>query len=296
VEPQAGTLRQGGTPIANGLGMRTHPPNLALRVVALVAVMANVVVNYAYPSEGLGVTHIRAISERYSNLFSPAPSAFAIWGVIHLAFLVYAVLTLMPSQSRVAVHDRIAPPLIAANVLMSAWVVAFSENRPTLALAMLGGTLIAAILMYRRITAALTVGPQRRSWLFPFSLFLAWISVAVVANVSTAMVAHGASPKSLPLAFLMLAFVVALGLVMAVRFRDVVFPAVIAWGTIALAIRGVSSSPAFAAAAATGAFLNIFATLALLALRLEQVLGLGVPIAEQPRRSEPIFEGLEARA
>lgn len=262
--------------------MRSHPPNILLRVLALSSVLANVAFNYGYMQLGIG-TDIRAISERYENLFTPAPYAFLIWAVIHAALILYAVIALLPSSSHIALHDRIAPPFIAANVLMSAWVVAFARDLPTVALGITVGILFAAILMYRRVTAALTVGPQRRSWLAPFSLFLAWISVATIASVTMVLVANGAYPKDVPFAILMVGAAVGLGLVMAVRFRDVVFPAVIGWASLALALRGHVISPIFGAAAIAGSFVSFVASAVLVLLRVEQTFGLGVPIHAAPR-------------
>ncbi len=267
--------------------MRSSPPKVLRRVLALLAVLANAVFSYGYTRLGGGAEKVAVISERYDNLFSPASYAFAIWGVIHLALITYAVITLMPSQSHIALHDRIATPLIAASALMMGWVAAFTNDRPIVSLVIVVAVLICAIAMYRRVTAALTVGPQRRSWLFPFSLLLAWISVATIANATIALVALGAYPKSVPLATLMLAAAVVLGLLMAARFRDVVFPLVIAWASLALALRGASSSTVFATAALIGALVSLAASIVLVLLRMEQTFGFGVPIRRQPSLAEP---------
>jgi hypothetical protein len=258
--------------------MRTHPPNLLLRVPALVVALLCTSFDYANMSDGLGASALRATAGRYDNLFTPAQYSFAIWGLIHLAFIGYASLALLPSQSRIALHDRVAPPFIAANLLTSAWPFAFAWDQPTLALGIVVLMLVAGIAMYRRVIAALTVGPQHRLWLVPFSLFLAWVSVATVASATVALVAHGAFPKVVPWGLLMLAFVVGLGVLMAARFRDYVFPAVVAWGCLALAVRGSSSSELFGAAAMMGFAASVVASAAVLIVRAEQMFGLGVPI------------------
>jgi benzodiazapine receptor len=260
--------------------MRTHPPNLPLRVLALVVVVATAVFNFGYGGDG--DPSVRSISERYDNLFSPASYAFAIWGLIHLAFIAYAAIALLPGQSRIALHDRMAPPLIAANLLTSVWIVVFTHDRPVLSMAVMLLTLAAGIAMYRRVVAALRVGPQVRAWVVPFSLFLGWISVATIGNAAIALVAQGAEPKSLPWAIAMLAAAVMLGLFMALRFRDAVFPAVVGWASLALAVRGASSSHEFADAAIVGALVSFCASAAIVVLRAEQTFALGVPIREEP--------------
>ncbi len=256
--------------------MPAHKPNLALRVMTLVVVFLNVAFQGLYVQLGIGDADVRVMSERYDNLFAPASYAFAIWGLIHLAFVVYAALGLSPASHRVSLHERIAPSLIAANVLESAWIIAFTHDQPGVALAIMVATLLLAIAMYRRATFA-DDGPRHGAWLVPFSVFLAWISVATISNVTIALVAHGVEPKSVAWATTMIGAVVALGLFMAVRFGDGVFPAVVAWAALALAVRAGSSSETFSDAALAGALVCLLATAAVVVLRVGSKLGLGLP-------------------
>ncbi|MFC7666137.1 hypothetical protein ACFQT0_00820 [Hymenobacter humi] len=71
----------------------------------------------------------------------------------------------------------------------------------------------------------------------PFSLYLGWISVASVINITIGLQEMGwqtAEGLSVMLTFVLIFVVVALGLIISRAFRDMVFPLVIAWALVAI--------------------------------------------------------------
>jgi hypothetical protein len=237
------------------------------RYAAPVAAVVNIAFNYLSERLGLLGRSMSEQTDRYPTLFRPAGYAFSIWGLIYAAFIAYAVAQLRPSQRGVALHDRIAPPFVLANALTSVWIVAFRNDAIGWSVALIVATLVAAIVLFTRAHEAVRRGEVSALWGVPFSLFLGWLSVATIANVSIGLVAAGWSGAPLDgatWAVILLAVATALGGTLALRFRDAVVPLVVAWAAAAIAVeqRAVSAPVTYAALVAAATSLVLAAVAA----------------------------------
>lgn len=251
--------------------------NLGLRSLALVSVLANVAFNALYEHLGLGLEDIRTLSDRYETLFTPAPFAFVIWGAIYIALIAYAIYALLASQRDVLLHDRLAPAFIALNVLGSVWIAVFTSDHPAASVVAIIAMLGCAIWLMRRVGIAAPTLARPRLMIAPFSLQLGWLSVASIASVSQACVAHGASRHDTVWAIVMLAIALALGLLVALRFADAVFPGVICWSSIALAVAQRQDSVVFSDVAIAVAALSGLASIAVIGVLISRRVGPGLP-------------------
>ncbi|MCC3155629.1 hypothetical protein LJ737_00160 [Hymenobacter sp. 15J16-1T3B] len=207
------------------------------RWLAAAAVFGCIALNYwwnAHPANGqsMGV-----VSARYPTLLTPAGWAFSIWGLIFLSLAVYAVWQLLPAQRRNALPDAVAAPLAVASTAAGLWVVCFSYELIAVCTALMLLTLGALIVGYGRARRLVLKGaaPRLASW--PLSLFLGWISVATTVNVTLGLRELGwttAINVSVLLSVVLLAVVLLLGLALAFRFRDAVYPLVLAWGLLGI--------------------------------------------------------------
>lgn len=199
---------------------------------------------------------IAEVSRRYQNLFTPAPYAFAIWGLIYGAFLAYCVVALLPSRRTMAIYDRLAAPLMLGNVLAALWVAVFRQAWMVASVAILAAVLVCAVVMLRRASAAVEAGKARFAITIPFALFAGWICVATIADVAATLVAYGWRGGVLQpgqWTAVMLAVATGLGLSLGVGFRQFLVPAVVAWATAAIwvADRNLDRTAMLAAAIAT---------------------------------------------
>ena len=62
-----------------------------LSIINLLSVILVIAINYISQAVRINDTTIGELSQRYSNLFTPASYAFAIWGLIFLSLLAYAL-------------------------------------------------------------------------------------------------------------------------------------------------------------------------------------------------------------
>lgn len=139
------------------------------------------------------------LSDELPNLFVPAGVTFAIWGLIYALLLGHVAVVLR--EAFAGDGDATWAPadgwLFSANAAFNgAWIFAWHWRLVPLSLAiMLGilGTLIALVeRMHRAGPPAGTVGPVRRFFLrTPIRVYLGWIGIATIANVTAVLVDAG---------------------------------------------------------------------------------------------------------
>ncbi len=229
------------------------PLNHPWRIAALVAVVANVTFNCLDGRMGTHTQTVADVSAKYPSLLTPAGYAFAIWGLIYGSTLLYAVVALLPNQLNVRLHDRIAPWLVLTNALASLWISLFTAEYLGPSVLVSGAMLTAVGMMYSIASEHLSSEQLSRRWRVPFALWLGWLSIATVANVSIALVAAGWDgwPLSAPIwAALMLCAVGLAALAVDILFLDPVVPFVVSWAAAAIAVAHWQDSTLVAVVAA----------------------------------------------
>lgn len=215
--------------------MRFETDKRPWRWLALVATLANVGFNAVSERLAIGEGSIQQIVQRHSALFTPADYAFAIWGLIYLATLAQIVHQLLPSQRNVDAHDVLAKWLTALNVLAAAWIIVFRSDLITLSVLVITLALVASGALFARSTSAVAHRELGKWALVPASLWFAWLSVATIANFSLWLAAMGWSDVGHPgWTFAAIGLAAALGIVIGGRYRNWIYPAVIAWADIAI--------------------------------------------------------------
>ena len=222
----------------------------ALAIVAMIAVNTYSVLHpFAGQSQAV-------VSAKYPTLLTPAGQAFSIWGLIFLSLLLYAGWQLLPAQRRRSLPDAVAKPLTLACLATAAWVVLFAYE---LILPSLGAMLLilgCLIVAYGRARRRIFVDAAPALAGVPFSLFLGWISVASVINITIGLRELGWQPAeglTVSLTLGLIVVVVLLGLIMSRAFRDLVFPLVVAWALVWLWVARLREVPELGWAALIGA-------------------------------------------
>lgn len=228
------------------------------RWLAALSIMGNIALNYysqVYPFNG---QTMGAVSAQYPTLLTPAGYAFSIWGAIFLALTIYAVWQLLPAQRHNVLPDAVAVPLTVASLATAAWVVLFAYELISLSVLTMLVILGALIIVYGRARRQVLAG-EASAWVsVPFALYLGWISVASVINVTLGLRDMGwQTPLNVAvlLAFGLLAVVVALGLIISRAFQEMVLPLVFAWALVAIWVAQRAEYPELGWAALVGAAL-----------------------------------------
>lgn len=187
-----------------------------------------------------------AVSAKYPSLFTPAGFTFSIWSLIYVALAVFAVYQALPGQRGDAALARVGPWFkagCAANVL---WIFAWHFEWITVSLLLMLLLLASLVRVYQLLG---TGGPWPVQ--LPFSIYLGWISVATLANVSAVQTALGWNHLALEevsWTLLKLAVAGCVAAIVTLRRRDVSFGLVVAWAAFGIGA-GQAATPAVAGAA-----------------------------------------------
>ena len=230
--------------------------NRILLILTLVMTLtANFLAN-ALPLNGLTTGEI---SDAYPILFVPAGYVFSIWGVIYLglfAFTIYSVTKVGLADLRV---DAIAGWVVASNLFNFVWIFLWHYEQFPLTLIAMGGLLVSLLVIYLKLRVGLEKRNLQGKLLVdtPFSIYLGWVTVAVVANIAQVLYVLGwrGAPLSEPLwTVILLGVASLLGVLMIFLRKEVAYPAVLVWAFLGIWIKQ-GGTPLVAMTALVGAIL-----------------------------------------
>jgi len=245
-----------------------------LRQISVVlTITATIVVNALANALPINGQNTGEISDRFNVYFVPAGYVFSIWGLIYLGLIAYGIFQALPAQRE---NPRLRGTgwwVSLGGLANSAWIFLWHyEQFPLTLIAMLVllGTLIVT---YLRLGIGQNTVPAAERWAarLPFSIYLGWITVATVANITSLLDylkwdGFGIAPEIWM--GIVLAAVLAIAVLMNITRRDVAYAAVILW-----ALAGISVKHADVAAVAIPTWI----TFGLVALTLAAALFLREP-------------------
>jgi hypothetical protein len=230
------------------------------QVLVLLSVLATIIVNGLASGLPLNGKTTGEISDSFDVFFVPAGYVFSIWGLIYLGLIAYAIYQLLPAQANNSDLRSIGTIFILSSVANIAWIFLWHyEVFPLTVVAMLA-LLTCLIVIYLRLDIGRTHVSSGMRWFvhLPFSIYLGWITVATIANVTTLLAywnwsGWGISPEAWMVIMLVIATAVG-GLVSFTR-GDIAYAAVLVWAFIGIAVKHsdnqVVSTAAWAATVAT---------------------------------------------
>jgi hypothetical protein len=197
------------------------------------------------------------ISDRFQVYFVPAGYVFSIWGLIYLGLIAFAVFQALPAQRENPRLRAIFPWFVLASLANITWLFFWHYEQFVFTLPAMLTLLISLIVIYLRLGIGRSTVSTAERWMThaPFSLYLGWISVATIANVTDVLYYLGWNGGGLApevWAVIMLGVVVALAALMAWARRDVIYLLVFVWALAGIAVKQ-SATPLVAGAAAASA-------------------------------------------
>ena len=215
--------------------------------------------------------NVGEISNSFSNYFTPAGITFAVWGYLYLALIAYGVYQMLPGQRERTIHRRVGWWVAVGCAASTLWPVIFSMvglfGTPSfqiaplcislLLIAVLTVSLIMAARQLRTLDESLTNADR---WLvaLPLLSYLAWASVATIANVTTVLIGLGWDAGTSGALWSTAMIVVATLIVLSVLFEGrsrlgiVGFAAVIVWALVGIYL-GNNAKSALVGTTALGA-------------------------------------------
>ena len=180
------------------------------------------------------------VSAFYPNAFVPAGFTFSIWGIIYLLLFSYAIgftyYTLKQEQfpKVFAFIERINNYFLLTCVFNMSWILAWHYLQIELSVVIMLLFLITLIQLFLKsnlMANALTT-TQKFILQTPFIVYLGWISVATIANITALLVSYKWIPLSIAPVYwsaAMILIAILLAVLMLKKFKAVPFALVVAW-------------------------------------------------------------------
>jgi hypothetical protein len=209
------------------------------------------------------------ISDRFQVYFVPAGYVFAIWGIIYIGWIAFSIYQFRADQKESPRLRKLGYVFAISGIFNAAWLFCWHYNLfglSVLVMLTLLGLLIAG---YLKLNVGRTPVSAAEKWSVdvPFSVYLGWISVATVANVTDYLyfinwTGFGLAPQAWAVVMLVVACL--LGLLMTVTRRDSGYVFVLVWS-----FAGIAQKQADTALVANSAWV---ATLFMLGLAIYSII------------------------
>jgi len=201
-----------------------------LNVILLFAFLITLFVNYL--SNALPINGFTAgqLSDLYPNQFTPSGKTFAIWGLIY-TMCVLAIIQLFREVEQFSSKVRIL--FITSCVLNVSWLLAWHYQIVALSVVIMIAFLTSLILLYIEVR-----NQEKVDWSLEStsSIYLGWISVALIANSTTFLLGFdffanlGESTESL-IASIMIIIALGLSGFFVYQYRDWMYAGVVCWAS-----------------------------------------------------------------
>lgn len=225
-------------------------PRQIANVVAVAGVIAMNALANVIP---LGGNTTGELSDAYPSLVTPAGYVFSIWGFIYALLVVFAAYQVRPSQRDNPRLQRLGWWFVANAVLNVAWLFAWHYEFVLVSLGVMVALLASLVVIYGRLRIPdEPVGrAEQLAVRLPFSVYLGWIVIATVANVTVALIDAGVEAGDLTEAVAIAVLAVAAGIgVWALRaLGDLAIGAVVVWALVGVAVARWLGEPVVAGAA-----------------------------------------------
>lgn len=205
------------------------------QIAVVVAVIVTITINALadiLPINGLGTGQI---SDKFKVYFVPSGYVFSIWGLIYLGLIAFAIYQALPSQRENPRLAGITGLFILSSIANCAWIFLWHYEMFVFTLVAMFTLLISLILIYLRLgigKASKVSSGETWTVRVPFSIYLGWITVATIANVSDVLYFvnwNGWGIGPLVWTVIMLVVAVVIAALMAFTRRDVAYLLVLVW-------------------------------------------------------------------
>lgn len=217
------------------------------QILIVIAVLAVIVVNSLANIVPFNGQTTGEVSDNLSNYFVPAGYVFSIWGLIYLGLVAYAIFQVRPVETNNPRLKAISGWFLLSSAANIVWLLLWHYNQFILTVPLmlvLLASLIKIYLTLRKGNPQISTGERWAVWI-PFSIYLGWITVATIANISATLVSLnwnglGIAPTTWFLVVLVAAILITT--LMAYFRRDIAYLLVPVWAFVGIAQRPTDSS------------------------------------------------------
>ncbi len=234
---------------------RATSSQMTRRLIVLAAAIFAIVIGQAQVLLGWGQSPAEFAADSDATL-RVAGYAFAIWGIIYLWLLVYAVRQALPRTGESLLIHRFGWPSVAALLAIGWWILAAAFDQEVATIILIFGALAVLLIPLLANAGAIRALPRgsgdRWMTVWPLALLAGWLTVAAPVNLITVATGNDWLPQALsPTAWAILAIAVVAAVALGVtqRLRTLAYGLPIAWGLLGVFMAEQVRNPSLAYAA-----------------------------------------------
>jgi hypothetical protein len=230
-----------------------------IQILNLIGFIATVVVNFLAVLLPIGGNTTQQLSDDLPNLFVPAGITFSIWSVIYIflgLFSLYQIRDIFKTDKiEMKYLDEIGYFFIIASIANVTWIFLWHYKLVPLSLIFMIVLLLSLILLYLRLNIGKSEVSRIEKWAIhtPFSIYLGWITVATIANVTAVIVDIGKNSLGWPdqaffgllpviLTIFVIIVAVLITFLMLMLRKDYAYSFVIVWALLGIVIKQMASN------------------------------------------------------
>ena len=212
---------------------------------ALIAYIFMITINILANALPLNGINTGEVSEKYSNLFTPAGLTFSIWGLIYLllgAYIFMQFFDLKYNTMDNEIYDKLSLYFGASSILNGLWILSWHYLYFGISLIIMIGLLLSLIKINLIIKKYTKVSGLTKT---AFRVYFGWITIATIANINVFLVYLGLNPFNIT-GILWTIFVLLLGLSIGTftsyRLKSIPYYLVILWAYTGILIKHISAN------------------------------------------------------
>jgi len=214
-----------------------------LKWINIVAFTLTVLINgLAGSTTILGGKSTAEISDANPTLITPAGYVFSIWGIIYILLGIFVIYQALPSQAGREYHAKIGWLFVLSSLFNIIWLFLWQFEYLSLSVVVMFLFLATLIAIYLRLNIGKSKVALREKLAVhvPFGVYLGWITIASIANVSVTLVSvnwdrFGISQETWAIPILIIALLITV--LVAITRKDVAYGLVIIWALLGIAVK-----------------------------------------------------------
>ena len=219
---------------------------LTLSILNLIGFLGTIVVNGLANALPLNNKTTGELSDQYPNLFVPAGLTFSIWGVIYILlaiFVIYGlVISIKNNTQKTAFIENIGILFFISSLANIGWIFAWHYEILPLSLVLMLVILGSLITIYLRLRIGKSDSTLSERYMvhLPFSVYLGWITIATIANVTAVLVDINWNTFGLGEQFWAVAvIIVGIAIALSVLFtrKDIFYCLVVDWALLGILLK-----------------------------------------------------------
>jgi len=212
------------------------------QITNLVSVIISLTVNILASALPLNGQNTGEISDRFQVYFVPSGYVFAIWGIIYIGWIAFVIYQFRASQKESPRLRRLGYLFALSGIANAAWLFCWHYNNFGLSVLVMLTLLSLLIASYLRLNVNQAPVSRAERWSLdiPFSVYLGWITVATVANVTDWLYLvewNGFGISAQVWAMVMITVASVVGLLMTITRKDAAYVFVLVWSFAGIALK-----------------------------------------------------------